>query len=94
MKTTLDLPEELVREMKVRAAREGRKLRDVATEVVRRGLEQPDPPRKPGNRVKLPLFEGKPPANPEDELTPERIHDLLAQQEVEWMREADEAARR
>ena len=38
MKTTMDLPEDLIREMKFRAVREGRKLHDVAEEVLRRGL--------------------------------------------------------
>lgn len=42
MKTTLDLPESLVREMKTRAAQEGRKLKDVATEVFTAGLRAPD----------------------------------------------------
>ena len=57
MKTTIDLPEDLVREMKVRAVREGRKLREVAEEVFRRGLAAPDPIRTPGerHRVKLPI---------------------------------------
>ncbi len=58
MKTTIDLPEELVREMKFRAVREGRKLREVAEEVFRRGLAAPAAGTKPGmrNRVKLPLI--------------------------------------
>jgi hypothetical protein len=57
MKTTIDLPEELVREMKFRAVREGRKLREVAEEVFRRGLAAPAPARAPGerHRVKLPI---------------------------------------
>lgn len=38
MKTTFDLPEDLVQEMKLRAVRERRKLKDVATEAFRRGL--------------------------------------------------------
>jgi len=41
MKTTLDLPEPLVREMKLRAVQEGRKLKDVAAEVFRAGLRAP-----------------------------------------------------
>ncbi len=57
MKTTIDRPEDLVREMKFRAVREGRKLRDVAEEVFRRGLAAPAPARAPGerHRVKLPI---------------------------------------
>lgn len=41
MNTTIDLPESLVREMKLRAVKEGRKLKDVATEVFREGLRAP-----------------------------------------------------
>ncbi|MGJ8641280.1 MAG: antitoxin [Opitutaceae bacterium] len=46
MKTTLDLPEPLVREMKLWAAQEGRKLKDVATEVFRAGLRAPSQSRE------------------------------------------------
>jgi hypothetical protein len=92
MKTTLDLPVELVREMKLRAAREGRKLKDVATEVVRRGLAGSatvtgTEPR----RVTLPLIECRAPARPAAELTPDEVAETLLQQEVAW---SDEAARR
>jgi hypothetical protein len=38
MKATFDLPPDLIREMKLRAVQEGRKLKDVATEIFRRGL--------------------------------------------------------
>ena len=40
MKTTVDLPNELVREIKLRAVTEGRKLKEVVTELLRFGLEQ------------------------------------------------------
>ncbi len=43
MKTTLDLPDELVREMKLRALMQGRTLRDLATEFLRQGLGLPAP---------------------------------------------------
>ena len=58
MKTTIDLPEDLVREMKFRAVREGRKLREVEEEVFRQGLAAPAPSRGPGerHRVKLPII--------------------------------------
>lgn len=46
MKTTIDLPEPLVREMKLRAAREGRKLKDVATEVFKAGLRTSSAPQE------------------------------------------------
>lgn len=41
MKTTLELPDELMRAVKVRAAATDRKLKDVVAELIRRGLEGP-----------------------------------------------------
>jgi plasmid stability protein len=43
MKTTLDLPDDLVREMKLRALMQGRTLRDLATDVLRQGLSKVAP---------------------------------------------------
>jgi len=38
MKTTLDLPEDLVREMKLRAVMQRRTVKDLAAELLRQGL--------------------------------------------------------
>jgi hypothetical protein len=76
MKTTMDLPVELIREMKLRAVREGRKLREVAEEVIRRGLEAPvrsSPGRR--RRVPLPIVPAEPGAIPFD-LTGDRLLEL------------------
>lgn len=60
MKTTLDLPNELVREMKLRAAHEGRKIKDVVASLLVSGLaaesakKEAAPARK--GTLKLPLF--------------------------------------
>ncbi len=43
MKTTLDLPDELIREMKLRAVMQGRTLRDLAAEFIRQGLGMATP---------------------------------------------------
>ena len=51
MKTTFDLPPDLVREVKLRAVHEGRKLKDVAAELLTRGLADPATPAKP--RIKI-----------------------------------------
>ena len=40
MKTTLDLPDELMRRVKIRAVREHKKLNDVITELLHRGLSK------------------------------------------------------
>lgn len=77
MKTTIDLPEDLVREMKFRAVREGRKLREVAEEVFRRGLAAPATSREPGtrHRVKLPIIQTPAGAKP-FEISAERLLEL------------------
>ncbi len=89
MKTTLDLPSDLIREMKLRAAHEGRKLRDVATEIFRRGLAQPSPQNETvRQRVKLPLIECGNSVAPAVELTADQLAEVLLKQEVEWSHEA------
>jgi hypothetical protein len=87
MKTTLDLPERLVREMKIRAATEGRKLRDVAADIIEKGLAAPvAATENKEHRVKLPFFEGT--SSPKsEELTPDKIHEILLNQEIEWHHE-------
>ena len=47
MKTTLDLPSDLLREVELRAVHEGRKLKDVVAEIIRRGLAQPKTSESP-----------------------------------------------
>ena len=47
MKTTLDLPDALVKEVKVRAVQEGRKLKDAVAELLRRGLAVSTVPESP-----------------------------------------------
>jgi len=89
MKTTLDLPPELVREMKLRAADEGRKLRDVATEIFRRGLMHSSAPVATArNRVQLPLIQCGEPMDCSKELTAGQVADVLLKQEMEWSHEA------
>lgn len=57
MKTTLDLPDELMREMKLRAVIQGRTLRDLVAEFLRQGLglsaTTPSPVQSPGGMVTL-----------------------------------------
>jgi plasmid stability protein len=87
MKPTLGLSADLIREMKLRAAHEGRKLRDVATEVFRRGLMSENPPTS-RRRVKLPLIHCGQPGTSLKELDAGQVADLLLQQEIESSREA------
>jgi plasmid stability protein len=89
MKTTLDLPQQLVQAMKMRAARDGRKLKDVAADALRAGLTAPSQPtgsstakitkdRKTG----LPLIQCPHSAALGDEITPQRVASILADQEL------------
>ena len=85
MKTTLDLPDDLMREIKVRAAREDRKLKDLVADLLRRGLrEESRKPDRIRNRVKFPLIEGGHPAKPGDELTADRVAEILLEEETRW----------
>lgn len=83
MKTTVDLPDDLVRTVKIRAAQENRRLKDVVAELLLRGLKA-DPPAGSAqrNRVRLPLIVCAQDARQEKELTPDRVAEIL---------EADEA---
>ena len=56
MKATLELPDELFKAMKVQAASEGRKLKDVVAEVVRRGLSETSLKKGVGKKIQLPLI--------------------------------------
>ena len=87
MKATFEVPDELFRAMKLRAASEGRKLKDVVAEVVRRGLSESVDERTPGHRVNLPLIQCRH-TNPESELGPEQIADVLTAQEASSSRDA------
>ena len=90
MKTTLQIPDELMRSVKIRAAEQGRKLTDVITELLRRGLEaeKSDKMRHVGRRVKFPLITGTHPAKPGMEITPQRAFEILMEEEVERARRA------
>ena len=84
MKTTLNLPDELMKTVKFRAVEEDRTLTDLIAELLRRGLaENPAEPGVVRNRVKLPLVHVAHAARPDEEMTPERIADILLAQEVE-----------
>jgi hypothetical protein len=84
MKTTLEIPDDLMREIKVRAAKEDRKLKDLVAELLRRGLAEAETEApKVRHRVKFPFVQGRP-ARPGEEATPEVVAQILTDQEVEW----------
>ena len=58
MKTTLELPDPLMRQIKIRAARTDRTLKDVVTELITRGLKDTSPAPEPA-RMDLARYIGK-----------------------------------
>jgi hypothetical protein len=96
MKTTLDLPDALVKQVKLRALQDGRKLKDAVADLLQKGLKvamdtQPDasePVITIDKKTGLPLIECKQAASSQDELTPERVAEILLAQEAEWHHDA------
>lgn len=71
-----------MRAIKVRAARENRRLKDLVAELLRRGLAQHEGSIATGSsRVELPLVHTAHAADPDDEVTPERVAEILLGQE-------------
>jgi hypothetical protein len=82
MKTTLDLPDDLMRDIKIQAVRENRKLKDAIADLLRRGLSQKAAePSVVRQRVTLPLVPCSHAARPEEEMTPERVARVLLEEE-------------
>ena len=46
MKTTIDLPKDVVRQLKLRAVLDGRTVKELAGELLRNGLQAPVPRRR------------------------------------------------
>jgi len=84
MKTTLELPDDLIRKIKIRAVNENRKLKDVVADLLRRGLAAEEARASEVQyRVQTPLIKGGHPAPPGQELTPDRVSEILLEQEIE-----------
>lgn len=83
MKATLELPDELMRAAKIRAVMEDRKLKEMVADLLRRGLadERDDVPAE-AKRVQLPLIVCAQAASPDDEMTPERVAEILRADDV------------
>jgi hypothetical protein len=72
MRTTIDIPDTLYRELKVRAAQEGTTVRQLLLEGVELARQQRSTPRKP---FVLPLIPSSRPGTLD--LTNEQIDDIL-----------------
>jgi plasmid stability protein len=83
MKTTLDLPDDLMRAVKIRAVEENRTLKDTIADLFRRGLAQPSGvPPTARQRVRLPLVQCAHEARRGEEMTPERVAEVLTEEEA------------
>jgi hypothetical protein len=78
---TVDLPEELVRQVREYAARENRSLKSVYAQLLRRALAADKGAPKIQHRVNFPLLEGRP-ALPGQEVTPERLKEILLEEDI------------
>jgi hypothetical protein len=87
VKTTIELPADLLREVKLRAVHENRRMKDVVAEAIRRGLDAP-PRTEITHRVQFPLVHSTHPAPPGQELTPDRTAQILIDQDAEWALQA------
>jgi plasmid stability protein len=88
MKTTFDLPDDLARAVKVRAVEENKTLKDVIADLLRRGLAQDHRlPATVSRRVELPLIECAHEARPGEEVTPERVAEVLLDEEARQHRD-------
>lgn len=85
----MDLPDELMRAIKIRAVEKNRKLKDAIADLLRRGLSQESSgPPAVRERVKLPLVSCAHGARPSEEMTPERVAEILLDGEAEGDRGA------
>lgn len=79
----MNLPDDLMRAVKLRALEENRSLQDTIADLLRRGLawqqERPTPAKR---RVSLPLVKCAHPAQYGQELTPERVARILIDEEA------------
>lgn len=81
MKTTLDLPDALVLDIKRHALNEGLKLKEAMAILLKLGLQAGRHQTKaPAHRVTLPLIT----CSRGGELTPEQVAGTLLAQEAEW----------
>ena len=88
MKTTLDLPSDLVHQLKLHAVHEGRKIKDIVAAFIAEGLAARSAAAKPQRgHIELPLFPSGADA-PAQRMTIDEIlaaeQAILTQQDLEY----------
>ena len=61
MRTTLDLPDELMKRAKIKAVERGTSLRDLVGAALERELNGPSEPKPMRKRARFPIFDSKAP---------------------------------
>ncbi|UWZ86569.1 hypothetical protein [Occallatibacter riparius] len=74
MRTTIDIPDETYRELKVKAAREGKTFREIALRAIKRELEIVG--GEPAEKFEIPVIRSRNPGTLD--LTNEQIDELTA----------------
>ncbi|MGA2569109.1 MAG: hypothetical protein ABSF23_01195 [Terracidiphilus sp.] len=74
MRTTVDIPDEMYLDLKIKAVREGKPVRQIVLRGIRRELEGAE--ERPVRKLQLPLIRSTRPGTLE--LTNEQIDDLTA----------------
>lgn len=90
MKTTVELPDSLVKQIKLRAIRDGRKLKDAVAELLSRGLAADAGTKRrsaaaaifDNPKTGLPVIQCAHAARTDSEITPDRAADILLNQEA------------
>jgi len=63
MRTTVDIPEPLYREMKIKAATDGTTVREIILESIEAKLRNQQTPRKKSNRSRFPTLKSRRPGS-------------------------------
>jgi len=94
MKTTIDLPVDVFRQLRRRALHDGRNLKDTTADILRTGLAVPPLPKmspppiiRKDKKTGLPVIQCRR-AAPGRQPTPARIAQILIDQEAEWASES------
>ena len=89
MRTTLELPDPLFREVKARAAQSGLKLKELLTRSIEAGLKAPhlQSPQTRPKRAPLPTF-GEPTGVPHRAYSNAELQEILDREDIEQLKRA------
>lgn len=87
MRTTLDLPDSLLRELKTRAAQNGQSLKSLLNELIQRAMRMPATPDLVQQTVPgLPVLKRLQEAQPTPAQTNAQLEDQTLQEDIEKLR--------